>query len=139
MTGEGNGNPLQYSCLEKPMDGGACSARVHGVTKSWTQLNDFSFFLLLVMANRGYSSLRFSGFSLQSFLLLQSMGSRPSSFSSLGLCSCGIQVLLLHSTWNLPGPEIKPMSLALQGRFLTTGAPGTLNFFKKPPFELMTG
>ncbi|XP_060261876.1 testisin-like isoform X2 [Ovis aries] len=33
---EGNGNPLQYSCLENPMDGGAWWATVHGVTKSWT-------------------------------------------------------------------------------------------------------
>ena len=34
--GEGNGNPLQYSCPENPMDGGAWQATVHGVTKSWT-------------------------------------------------------------------------------------------------------
>ena len=34
--GEGNGNPLQYSCLENPMDGGAWWATVHGVTKGWT-------------------------------------------------------------------------------------------------------
>ena len=34
--GEGNGNPLQYSCLENPMDGGAWWATVHGVAKSWT-------------------------------------------------------------------------------------------------------
>ena len=34
--GEGNGNPLQYSCLENPMDGGAWRATVHGITKSWT-------------------------------------------------------------------------------------------------------
>ena len=34
--GEGNGNPLQYSCLEKSMDGGAWRATVHGVTKSQT-------------------------------------------------------------------------------------------------------
>ena len=34
--GERNGNPLQYSCLENPMDGGAWWATVHGVTKSWT-------------------------------------------------------------------------------------------------------
>ena len=39
--GEGNGNPLQYSCLENPMDGGACWATVHRVAKSWTQLSDF--------------------------------------------------------------------------------------------------
>ena len=32
-TGEGNGNPLQYSCLENPMDRGACQATVHGVTR----------------------------------------------------------------------------------------------------------
>ena len=41
--GEGNGNPLQYSCLENPMDRGAWYARVHGVAKSWTRLRDFTF------------------------------------------------------------------------------------------------
>ena len=35
--GEGNGNPLQYTCLENPMDRGVWWATVHGVTKSWTQ------------------------------------------------------------------------------------------------------
>ena len=40
--GEGNGNPLQYSCLENPMDGGAWWATVHGVTKSRTRLSDFT-------------------------------------------------------------------------------------------------
>ena len=40
--GEGNGNTLQYSCLENPMDGGAWWATVHGVTKSRTQLSDFT-------------------------------------------------------------------------------------------------
>src|SRR5574341_996123 len=40
---EGNGTPLQYSCLENPMDGGACSAAVHGVEKSQTRLSDFTF------------------------------------------------------------------------------------------------
>ena len=41
--GEGNGNPLQYSCLENPMDGRAWWATVHGVAKSWTQLSNFTF------------------------------------------------------------------------------------------------
>ena len=41
--GEGNGNPLQYSCLENPMDGGAWWAIVHGVAKSRTLLSDFTF------------------------------------------------------------------------------------------------
>ena len=40
--GEGNGNPLQYSCLENPMDGGAWWATVHGVTKSRTRLSNFT-------------------------------------------------------------------------------------------------
>ena len=40
--GEGNSNSLQYSCLEKSMDGGACQATVHGVSKSRTQLSDFN-------------------------------------------------------------------------------------------------
>ena len=40
--GEGNGNPLQYSCLENPMDGGAWQATVHGVAKSRTRLSDFT-------------------------------------------------------------------------------------------------
>ena len=35
-TGEGNGNPLQYSCLEKPRDGGACWAAIYGAAQSWT-------------------------------------------------------------------------------------------------------
>ena len=40
---EGNGTPLQYSCLENPMDGGAWWAAVHGVAKSWTRLSEFTF------------------------------------------------------------------------------------------------
>ena len=36
----GNGNPLQYSCLENPMDGGAWWATLHGVAKSWTRQSD---------------------------------------------------------------------------------------------------
>ena len=38
--GGGNGNPLQYSCLENPMDKGAWQATVHGVLKSWTRLSN---------------------------------------------------------------------------------------------------
>ena len=41
--GEGNGNPLQYSCLENPMDWGAWWATVHGVIKSQTRLSNFTF------------------------------------------------------------------------------------------------
>ena len=40
FPGVGNGNTLQYSCLEKSMDRGAWQAKVHRVTKRWTQLNN---------------------------------------------------------------------------------------------------
>ena len=43
ILGEGNGTPLQYSCLENPMDRGAWWAAVQGVAKSQTRLSDFSF------------------------------------------------------------------------------------------------
>ena len=43
INGEGNGTPLQYSCLANLMDGGAWWAAVHGVAKSRTRLSDFTF------------------------------------------------------------------------------------------------
>ena len=45
--GEGNGNPLQYPCLENPMDGGAWWAIVHGVATSQTRLSEFTFTFIL--------------------------------------------------------------------------------------------
>ena len=42
-TREGSGTPLQYSCLENPMDGGAGKAAVHVITEGWTRLSDFTF------------------------------------------------------------------------------------------------
>ena len=42
----GNGNPLQYSCLENSMDRGAWWATVHGIVKSWTWLSDFTITIL---------------------------------------------------------------------------------------------
>ena len=43
LTREGNGTPLQYSCLENPMNRGAWKAAVHGVSEGWTWLSDFTF------------------------------------------------------------------------------------------------
>ena len=40
FPGEGNGSPLQYSCLENSMDRGAWQATIHGAAKSWTQLSN---------------------------------------------------------------------------------------------------
>ena len=51
--GEGNGTPLQYSCLENPMDGGAWWAAVHGVAKSRTRLSDFTFTFLISCTGEG--------------------------------------------------------------------------------------
>ena len=45
--GEGNGNPLQYPCLENPMDRGAWQAAVHGVAKSWTRVKRLSMQILV--------------------------------------------------------------------------------------------
>jgi len=50
---EGNGTPLQYSCLEYPMDGGAWKAAVHGVAKSRTRLNNFTFTFSLSCIGEG--------------------------------------------------------------------------------------
>ena len=48
--GEGNGNPLQDSCLENPMDGGAWRATVHRVAKSQTRLSDFTSLFIYISA-----------------------------------------------------------------------------------------
>ena len=58
--GEGNGSPLQYCCLDNPMDRGAWQAPVHGVAKSRTQLSDFT-------------SLHFTSLLFPAFLMLQSL------------------------------------------------------------------
>ena len=52
--GEGNGNPLQYSCLENPVDGGVWWATVHGVTKSRTRLSDFTFSFTFMRQKQSY-------------------------------------------------------------------------------------
>ena len=51
--GEGNGNPLQYSCLENPMDGGAWLVTVHGVAKSRTRLSNFTSLMIKRKARTG--------------------------------------------------------------------------------------
>ena len=79
VNGEGNGNPLQYSCLENPKDGGAWWAAVHGVAKSRIRLSDFTFtfhFYALEKEMETHSSVlasRISGTGEPSGL--QSMGS----------------------------------------------------------------
>ena len=57
---EGNGNPLQYSCLENPMDGGAWWAAVHGVAEGRTWLKDFTFTLHFTRWRRKWQPLQCS-------------------------------------------------------------------------------
>ena len=78
--------------------------------------------LSLVAVSGAYSLLQCAGFSLQ-WLLLWSMGSR-----CLGFSSCGSWAQLLWGMWDLPRSGIEPVSLAWQGRFLTTGPPGKPRF-----------
>ena len=85
--GEGNGNPLQYSCLENPTDRGAWQATVHAVPKSRTRLSDFTFSCHRAQALEH------------------------------GLSSCGTQVQLLHDMWDLPRPVIEPVFLHWQAGF----------------------
>ena len=80
--GEGNGNPLQYSCLENSMDGGAWWAAVHGVTKSRTQLSDFTFFLSIVSFGEG------NGNPLQSSCLESRMDGEAWGAAVSGVAKC---------------------------------------------------
>ena len=54
---EGNGTPLQYSCLENPMDGGAWWAAVYGVAKSQTRLSDFQSLTHLLLGRKAMTNL----------------------------------------------------------------------------------
>ena len=79
--GEGNGNPLQYSCLEKPMDRGAWYSIVHGVAKSRTRLRDFTF----TLDNNKVMKIRdFSGSSVVKILGFNFRGHRFDPWSWVG-------------------------------------------------------
>ena len=55
--GEGNGNSLQYTCLENPMDRGAWQDIVHGVAKSWTRLRTNTFTFHIFIRGKGVNCL----------------------------------------------------------------------------------
>ena len=71
---EGNGNTLQYSCLENPMDRGAWRVMVHWVAKSWTRLRDHLLLLLCTVFCRA-SPFYISTNNIQMFQLLHSLAS----------------------------------------------------------------
>ena len=65
-NGKGNGNPLQYYCLENPMDRGAWQAAVYGVAKSWIRLSDFTS-LLVFLPRKFHEQRNLVTYSLWSF------------------------------------------------------------------------
>ena len=124
--GEGNGNPLQYSCLENAMDGGGWWATVHGVAKSQTQLSDFTLVWYQWLFHD--QKQKFSGSTFRGWLWL--LSSLPADFRPLcARCyfligsSHQVQWTLLkphpsrrfHSIWFswLPSPSWNPLFLWL--------------------------
>ena len=98
--------------------------------------------LSLVVGREGHSLLLCAALSLRCPLLLRSMGSRRTGFSSCGaraperrLSSCSARAQSLRGMWDLPGAGLEPMSPALAGRFSTTvppGKPNSYTFFSLP-------
>ena len=82
-VGEGNGHLLQYSCLENSMDGGAWWTTVHRVTKSQTQLSNFTFFLSIVHFGEGNDN------PFQCSCLKNPMDGGPGGLQSMGLQRVG--------------------------------------------------
>ena len=85
---EGNGNPLQYCCLENPMDKGAWQVTVHGVTKSWTRLST----TLVCM----YKAVTYKGFINHYLLYLEKFLYKITKFSSR-CCTIAIRLWFLSS------------------------------------------
>ena len=112
--GGGYGNPLQYSCLEKPMDRGAWWATVHGVTKNWTRLKQLGMqhVVLLACVYWVKSLLIFQKFSLSLTIFRKPWSSwlslnppLPSSPTALYFCFCdgscldGLTAVNYMSAW----------------------------------------
>ena len=103
--GEGNGNPLQYSCLENPMDGGAWWATVHGVAKSWTRLSDFTFTFI----KRLFSSSSLSAIRVVSSAHLRLLIFLPAIL--IPACASSSPVfLMMYSAYKLNKVKVKSLS-----------------------------
>ena len=85
--GEGSGNPLQYSRLENPMDRGVWWATVHVVTKSWTQLSDWTYTRTQTHTHRGICPLDLSHIYCNCILLFLSFSFFSPHFNQFYLCS----------------------------------------------------
>ena len=97
--GEGNGNPLQYSCLENSMDGGAWWDTIHGVEKSWTRLSDFTFTLHMWHVLRNCSSRNIKACPT---VCLHAFTCLPPTAPNCLCCSFSDSSRFFHSTAFLP-------------------------------------
>ena len=140
--GEGNGNPLQFSCLENPRDGEAWWAAISAVTQSRTRLKRLSSIGLCIRSVSAYLST--SCFSLGGWVCMLSCLSwvqlfvTPWTVVRQALLSMGFS---RQESWSglpcpppgdLPDPGIEPMSLmspALTGGFFTTGTTWDKSYF----------
>ena len=105
LYGEGDGTPLQHSCLENPMDGGAWWAAVHGVAKSRTRLSDFPFtFHFHALEKEMASLMSFKSILAFLSLLLKDIVSMRhvaatyhfvSSLLTSVICHCLIEIVIL--------------------------------------------
>ena len=95
--GEGNGNPLQYFCLENPIDRGAWLATVHGVSKSQTQLSNFTLTSgkNIIIVHSGYP---------WGLLLSPLLPSPYQSLCSHSVISCLVLEMLRHHRQSELGP-----------------------------------
>ena len=114
--GEGNGNPLLYSCLENPMDREVWWATVHGVSKSWTWLSNWA---CMQVNGKGLSCLGFiTGKEVKSFSRVQ-LFATPQTIAHKASLSMGFSRqeywsgLPFPSPEDIPDPGIKPRSPAL--------------------------
>ena len=125
--GEGNGNPLQYSCLGNPMDRGTWQATVHWVTKSWTWLKLLGSLWKCGEKIPGEPTCfrqegKKNNFEIHRALLTRSNWPGESESESRSVVSYSLWPHGLYSPWNSPGSNTGVGSLSLlQGIFPTQG------------------
>ena len=118
LTGEGNGNPLQCSCLENPRDGGAWRAAVYGVAQNRTRLKWLSSSGGRRIATKRKDNLKATGDYLKEFVVVVLV-----SQSWLTLWVPRLQLPRFLSPWDFPGKKTEVgFHLLLQGIFLTQGS-----------------
>ena len=107
--GEGNGNPLQYSCLENPMDRGAWWATVDGVAKSRTRVSNFTIFLSFFLYAFSQFSCSVGSDTLRPHGLQHARPPCPSPTPRVDSDSCPLMSMVKPSTL-FPSPPVFSLS-----------------------------